>query len=80
MLLAAARHYVVWNNAQPRFTVHGGGSEATIIMHSTRPGDLPPFKCVSLGSATVAGATAVSSAPVTPKTEDGEMDGALGAA
>eukprot|EP00969_Alexandrium_andersonii_P238022 10505994-Alexandrium_andersonii.AAC.1 len=22
MLLAAARHYAVWNNAQPRFTVH----------------------------------------------------------
>eukprot|EP00969_Alexandrium_andersonii_P175150 7746097-Alexandrium_andersonii.AAC.1 len=48
MLLAAARHYASWNNARPRFSVHGDGSEATIIMHNTRPDDLTPLKAVSV--------------------------------
>eukprot|EP00969_Alexandrium_andersonii_P262248 11592951-Alexandrium_andersonii.AAC.1 len=40
LLLAAARRYGVWNNLLPRFSVDGDGSEANIVIYSTRPDDV----------------------------------------
>eukprot|EP00969_Alexandrium_andersonii_P261269 11550411-Alexandrium_andersonii.AAC.1 len=80
MLLAAARHYASWGNARPRVTVHGDGSEATIVMRNTRPDDPLPSRAASLGDVSVSRAPSSSPALGVVKEEEDGMDAALGIA